>query len=151
MERIWRGGEWGEGIRQFESGYSFRIERIITLFSFFPPFLLFFTLVIAEEIKPAFSSSSFLSLKGNALRKRPVSRRLSRGKICDRLTRRKQELIRRIRGKSFGRRSIRKEAINYTGQNSPQSFVKIPGKTVSHNSIRAAAESMLLPFRIYLL
>lgn len=33
----------------------------------------------------------------------------------------------------------------------PQSFVKIPGKTVSHNSIRAAAESMLLPFRIYLL
>lgn len=148
MERIWRGGEWGEGIRQFESGYSFRIERIITLFSFFP---LFFTLVIAEEIKPAFSSSSFLSLKGNALRKRPVSRRLSRGKICDRLTRRKQELIRRIRGKSFGRRSIRKEAINYTGQNSPQSFVKIPGKTVSHNSIRAAAESMLLPFRIYLL
>lgn len=140
------GGGWREGIRQFESGYSFRIERIITLFSFFP---LFFTLVIAEEIKPAFSSSSFLSLKGNALRKRPVSRR---GKICDRLTRRKQELIRRIRGKSFGRRSIRKEAINCTGQNSPpQSFVKIPGKTVSHNSIRAAAESMLLPFRIYLL
>lgn len=126
MERIWRGGEWGEGIRQFESGYSFRIERIITLFSFFPPFLLFFTLVIAEEIKPAFSSSSFLSLKGNALRKRPVSRRLSRGKICDRLTRRKQELIRRIRGKSFGRRSIRKEAINYTGQNSPPILRKNP-------------------------
>lgn len=113
------GGGWREGIRQFESGYSFRIERIITLFSFFPLPPFFFTLVIAEEIKPAFSSSSFLSLKGNALRKRPVSRRLSRGKICDRLTRRKQELIRRIRGKSFGRRSIRKEAINYTGQNSP--------------------------------
>lgn len=105
MERIWRGGEWGEGIRQFESGYSFRIERIITLFSFFPPFLLFFTLVIAEEIKPAFSSSSFLSLKGNALRKRPVSRR---GKICDRLTRRKQELIRRIRGEKL-REEVDKE------------------------------------------
>lgn len=99
------GGGWREGIRQFESGYSFRIERIITLFSFFP---LFFTLVIAEEIKPAFSSSSFLSLKGNALRKRPVSRRLSRGKICDRLTRRKQELIRRIRGEKL-REEVDKE------------------------------------------
>lgn len=99
------GGGWREGIRQFESGYSFRIERIITLFSFFPPFLLFFTLVIAEEIKPAFSSSSFLSLKGNALRKRPVSRR---GKICDRLTRRKQELIRRIRGEKL-REEVDKE------------------------------------------
>lgn len=75
---------------------------------FFPPFLLFFTLVIAEEIKPAFSSSSFLSLKGNALRKRPVSRRLSRGKICDRLTRRKQELIRRIRGEKL-REEVDKE------------------------------------------
>lgn len=146
------GGGWREGIRQFESGYSFRIERIITLFSFFPPFLLFFTLVIAEEIKPAFSSSSFLSLKGNALRKRPVSRRLSRGKICDRLTRRKQELIRRIRGEKL-REEVDKEGGDklHWSKFPPQSFVKIPGKTVSHNSIRAAAESMLLPFRIYLL
>lgn len=122
------------GKGEFESGYSFRIERN------YPTLLSFLTRDSVTTSWKKLNRHFFLLFSSLFFKE-------GSKKICDRLTRRKQELIRR--GGKLDKEGGDKL---HWSKFLP---IKVPGKTVFHNSIgtrkrrAAAVGTVLLPFRTY--